>query len=201
MMSKTHIAVGVASSLLITQPKTKEEVIVSIIGGAIGGVLSDIDVKINNSNKHALKYSMDALYGELAVIILTVALLFSDYINNGGICSSIIEKPIFPIIGGVMFILLTVIGECSKHRGRTHSLLFMILYGISSAMINVSLGFAVLIGYASHLIIDLFNKSPILLLYPLDKEICLKLFYADGFVNELLFIIGLGFVGFYLVML
>lgn len=62
MMAKTHIAVGVASAMLITQPKTKTEFVVAVVGGSVGGVMSDIDVKIDRSNKFAQKASLDALY-------------------------------------------------------------------------------------------------------------------------------------------
>lgn len=198
MMGKTHLAVGISTSLLFMQPKTKSEMIISVIGGAIGGIMSDVDVKIDKSNKFAQKASMDALYGEITAIVLTVVLLIADYIGDGGICTKIIEAPMLPAIGAGVFIVLTIIGELSKHRDKTHSLLFMILCTIAVVLINISLGVAFFIGFASHLSIDLFNKQPIRLLYPLKKGICFKLCYADRVGNELFFSIGVGIIGLYL---
>ena len=61
MMGKTHIAVGIAAAYLITQPQTAPEFIIATVDGSIGGVMADIDVKIDTSNKYAAKASMDAL--------------------------------------------------------------------------------------------------------------------------------------------
>ena len=46
MMGKTHIAVGIAAAYLITHPQTAPEFIIATVGGSIGGVMADIDVKI-----------------------------------------------------------------------------------------------------------------------------------------------------------
>ena len=43
-MSKTHIAVGIATTYLIMLPKTVSEFTVATVGGSIGGVVADIDV-------------------------------------------------------------------------------------------------------------------------------------------------------------
>ena len=45
MMSKTHFAVGLATSLAIIQPKTFNECAVAVIGGTVGGVLADNDIE------------------------------------------------------------------------------------------------------------------------------------------------------------
>ena len=64
------------------------------------------------------------------------------------------------------------------------------LFSVSVFLIEPHIGIAFAIGYASHLIIDLFNKSPIRILYPLKKGICFKLCYADSLGNELLLVGG-----------
>ena len=56
MMSKTHIAVGIAASLVVMQPSTIADCLAAVVGGAIGGDLPDIDVRSNS-------YCRDALYG------------------------------------------------------------------------------------------------------------------------------------------
>ena len=45
MLGKTHITLGIASSLIITQPETVSGVIGAMVGGAIGGWIVDIDCK------------------------------------------------------------------------------------------------------------------------------------------------------------
>lgn len=141
-----------------------------------------------------------SIYGEIAAIILSVALLFADFMAGGGIFKSIIEKPIVPIVGTFGLIVLVILGERSKHRDRTHSLVFLVLFTIAVGLINIPIGVAFFFGYASHLIIDLLNKSPERLFYPLKKGICFKICYADRLGNELLFAVGIGIIGLYLAM-
>ena len=190
MMGKTHIAVGIAAAYALTLPKTTSEFAIATVGGSIGGVLADIDVKIDTSNKYAAKASLDALYGEILALAISVGALVGDFFTGGNIIQGIIGHPQRSIVGAILFVVLTVIGELSKHRDRTHSLLAFALFSISVFLIEPHIGVAFAIGYASHLIIDLFNKSPIRILYPLKKGICFKLCYADRLGNELLLIGG-----------
>ena len=83
MMGKTHIAVGIAAAYLITHPQTAPEFIIATVGGSIGGVMADIDVKIDTSNKYAAKASMDALYGEILAVAISVGALAGDYFTGG----------------------------------------------------------------------------------------------------------------------
>jgi len=198
MMGKTHIAVGLAASYAITQPKTMPEFVIATVGGCLGGVMADIDVKIDTSNKYAVKASLDALYGEILAIAISVGALAGDYLTGGNILQGIVENMPKFAVGAVMFIVLTVIGELSKHRDRTHSLLALVLFSASVFLIEPHIGLAFAIGYASHLIIDLFNKSPIRILYPLKKGICFKICYADRLGNELLLVGGVFIVVLYI---
>lgn len=198
MMGKTHIAVGIAASYLIIQPKTVPEIITATVGGCIGGVMADIDVKIDNSNRFARKASMDAVYGELLALALSATLLSADYFYGGQIMQTIINHWQRSAAGAVLFIILCILGKKSDHRDRTHSLLALVLFTASVLLIDTSIGIAFGIGYASHLLIDIFNKSPIRLFYPLKKGICTKICYADRLGNELFLIFGVCIIAFYL---
>ena len=70
MMSKTHLAMGMAVALAVVQPKQANECIAALIGGAAGGVLADIDTLDND-------YKSDALVGQLLATGITVFLLTS----------------------------------------------------------------------------------------------------------------------------
>lgn len=83
MMGKTHIAVGIAAAYLITHPQTAPEFIIATVGGSIGGVMADIDVKIDTSNKYAAKASMDALYGEILAAAISVGALAATTSQEG----------------------------------------------------------------------------------------------------------------------
>lgn len=197
MMAKTHIAVGVASAMLITQPKTKTEFVATVVGGAVGGVMSDIDVKIDCSNKFAKKASLDALYGEIAALVIAVGALLADYFSSCLIIHRITNNLPFYVIGIAALVVLIVLGERSTQRDWTHSLIAMILFSVTACLIDIPIGLAFSVGFASHLIIDLLNKSPERLFFPVKKRICFKVCYADRLGNELLFAVGAGFAVFY----
>ena len=190
MMGKTHIAVGLAVAYAITQPKTMSEFVIATVGGSLGGVMADIDVKIDTRNKYAAKASLDAIYGEILAVAISIGALAGDFFTGGSILQGIVGNMSRFAVGAVMFIILTVMGEQSKHRDRTHSLLALVLFSVSAILIEPHIGLAFAIGYASHLIIDLFNKSPIRIFYPLKKGICFKICYADRLGNELLLVGG-----------
>ena len=170
MMGKTHIAVGIATAFAIMHPKTMQEFIISTVGGSIGGVMADIDVKIDTRNKFAAKASLDALYGEILAIAISATSLTANYFTGGTILQGMTENIPKFIIGTVLLIALIIIGEISKHRDRTHSIAAWGLFSISVFLIEPNIGIAFAIGYGSHLLIDLLNKSPIRLLYPLKKD-------------------------------
>ena len=83
MMSKTHFAVGLATSLAIIQPKTFNECAVAVIGGTVGGVLADNDILDND-------YQADALTGQLLALGSATLALVLDFFLGFGICESII---------------------------------------------------------------------------------------------------------------
>ncbi len=188
MMGKTHIAIGIATAYMITQPKTASELVAATVGGSIGGVMADIDVKIDRSNMFAQKASIDALYGEILAIAISVSALTWEYFFSGQIIQSILPYWQKALVGMLLFIALTIIGKFSKHREKTHSLLALVLFSASVFLVSIQIGIAFTIGYATHLIIDLFNKSPIMLLYPLKKGFCFKICYADQAGNEMLLV-------------
>lgn len=51
MLGRTHFVLGMASALVITQPKTIPGVITAMTAGAIGGWIVDIDIKNRDTNK------------------------------------------------------------------------------------------------------------------------------------------------------
>mgnify|MGYP002767839099 CR=1 FL=1 len=119
MMGKTHIAVGIAAAYLITQPQTAPEFIIATVGGSIGGVMADIDVKIDTSNKYAAKASMDALYGEILAIAISVGALAGDYFTGGNILQGAVANLTRFIIGAVLFIVLTIISPLLGKEANT----------------------------------------------------------------------------------
>lgn len=188
MMGKTHLVIGMASclaaSFFFMQPETLSDNLVVLAGGALGGVLADVDTVDND-------YKCDALIGQLLGFSILIIITVLDYFMNLGACEYIISKNIIPsIISGIAFIALYIIGFTSKHRTFTHSLLAMALFSGCFTIMLPRLGFFILIGYASHLLLDLLNKKDVPLLYPVKKGICFRLCYASKSLNTVLMIIS-----------
>ena len=50
MTGKTHVAIGTAASLLVTQPSTLKELFICLGVAIVGSVISDIDVTTSESH-------------------------------------------------------------------------------------------------------------------------------------------------------
>ena len=185
MMSKTHLTIGMASSLAVFSPETAPACCLAIIGGALGGVTSDIDIV-----KHDYKH--DALLGQIYALFITIVVLICDCFFDLGVCSSIINgNKKMELAGVIIFLGLYIAGYVSKHRTFTHSLLAMILFSIAISCICIDLGPYYLIGFFSHLVLDSLNKKEISILWPKKKGICFKCCNAMSGANTALMYIGL----------
>ncbi len=186
MQGKTHLVAGIAAAYMIMQPKNLTDIILTTVGGSIGGVMADLDVKIQTGSEIAKEKTMDALYGDILAAALSATLLTVDAITGGCILRSIAEHKIMALIGAGLFVVLCVLGVLSKpHRGRTHSLLALVLSSASVFLIHRTIGIAFALGYGTHLLLDLLNKSPMRLLYPLQTKLCLKLCSGSKLANEI----------------
>ena len=183
MMGKTHLAVGVASALLVTHPQTMTECVVSVLGGAIGGTLCDVDL-FDQDNRHALRGQL------LAVALLAVAFFLDRILHTGVFFRMLNPNRVLASMGGIGFMVLWLLAVKSSHRSFSHSILALMLFtaAVHTAMPPVTLGFFV--AFVSHLVLDLLNKKGIRLLYPLRKGISFGLCYADGWLNKILLRLG-----------
>lgn len=185
MMSKTHITVGVGTVLAVLQPHTAQGCCMAIIGGAVGGIIPDIDILDNDSTG-------DARFGQGLALGLTLLCLAIDAICGFGICNQIFSRSDVQLgIGLILFVILYRFGCAQPHRGFTHSLLALVLYSIPVIFIDASLTPYFMLGFASHLAIDLLNKREIQILFPIRKGICFKLCYANKTGNKILMYAGL----------
>lgn len=190
MESNTHMAVGVASSLIILQPKTDtKELVLGITLAIVGSLISDIDMHNSKANKAINKIIW--VIGITGIISLTV-----DYFLKLGIYENILnDVAIMRILVSILlFSIILMFAKLTPHRTFSHSLI-----GITSFYIPVSIIFDqmsnyFLIAIISHVVIDLFNKKKIKLFYPLKKGVCFKLCYSNGVVNKVLLFISSAYI-------
>ncbi len=183
-MSKTHLAVGIAASLLIIQPDTYQECALALMGGALGGIAPDIDTFKSRTR-------IDNVISHTAAAAIAAGALICDWYFNLGIYRYLQAHTSPLMIGGLAYVILLIIGFYSPHRGFTHSLLGMALFTAAISAIYPPIAGAYIAGFASHITLDLFNRKHVRLLYPLKKGISFNLCYASGKANTFFFIAGI----------
>ncbi len=187
MMSKTHLSIGIGTALLVTMPHTMLEYGFAIAGGAIGGVVADNDVLDKDTTGDAIFGQVTAFAIAALVVAADIPLKYGlfEYYKNGGPLAFIKL-----IAGCVLFVYLYSYGYKQEHRTFTHSIIAHIVFTLSFLLICQPAGYAFLVAYGSHIILDLFNKRDNQLFWPLKVGVCFRLCYADRKANKVLMIIG-----------
>lgn len=185
MMGKTHLAVGVTAALAAARPGTATECLAAVLGGAVGGVLCDIDtLRSEGSN--------DSIGVQLCALAIAACVLGLDWWQRAGLCAGVMALERERLIcGAVGFTLLWLAGLFSSHRGFTHSLTAGLLFAKAVDLLCPAAALPFAAAYASHLAIDLLNKKGMRLLFPLKGRVCLGWCYSDRAVNTLLFQFGI----------
>ena len=185
MLGKTHMAVGIAATLAITQPSGVLELVLAVGAGSLGALISDIDVGTSNSHRDADKITA------LSVVVV-LAVFAMDYFCNTQIIERIIgSSGYLRIIAGLLlFIGICAFGKEQPHRSFMHSFLALILLSFALGLIWEKAVIYFAVGFLSHLATDIFNKKKVRLLYPMKGGVSLGLFHAYGLANDIFFAIG-----------
>lgn len=185
MTGKTHIAVGIAASLFVTQPENVGKVVVCGAVAAIGAVVSDIDVCTSESSRDLNKI--------IGISVITAAIVtFLDYQWHFGIINYL--KSNNTIIKGLLsaaaFIAVCAFGKTQPHRSFLHSILAVILLSGIIYMNYPTITPYFTVAMISHILIDCLNYINVRLLYPFKGGISLDLCHADGPISDLFFLCG-----------
>ena len=153
MLGRTHIALGIASSLIITRPETVPDVIAAVIGGSVGSWVVDVDTKKMDVDQEKISnLVINGLFIEAFVVL--------DYFFGNGMCQYVMSNWGVQVWGALMgFIVLMLIGYNTTHRTFTHSILGWLLFDATVYLFCRPAAIPFAIGYASHLVVDLFNKK------------------------------------------
>ncbi|ONI43107.1 hypothetical protein AN640_06770 [Candidatus Epulonipiscium fishelsonii] len=185
MMGLTHLFIGTASALALTS--SVYGIIPALIGGSIGGTISDIDTKNSIFSK----------YFKIKNIVIAIVI---DLVLQGPILHYIFKaNKVILLFGIILFFILLKLGKAQKHRGPTHSILALTLFSVSIAFFSLPILPAFIIGFISHLTLDILNKKPVNIFYPYNKGICLKFCYANKSTNTTLLFVGIIFTVYFLI--
>lgn len=185
MMGATHVFIGTLSALALTEPTSPGSCLAALAGGALGGILCDIDQKKKTRPSDAVTAV------RLTALIVLGCFALDLFLDTGLIRTMQASGSKTALTGATGLILLYLWGSCQPHRGGTHSIPAAGLFGLCAELVSPMLSRPLLIGMASHLVLDLLNSKPLRLFYPLRGGYCLNLCRADGAVDRLLHRIGL----------
>ena len=186
MMSKTHLAVGIAASLAAA-PATAEGLSYALMGGAIGSLISDID-------RSSERPSRDVKQGwTLAFTVFFAGFMHESYTYWQTFKTEhLLSDPLKVVCLGALLVLY-LFAIFGAHRGFSHSLLMCAGSAVLIYFLSKQTCLFYLIGFLTHLLLDLLNKKPVRVFFP-ARGICLGWFYADGLANRILLLAGLAAV-------
>lgn len=185
MLGKTHFTMGIATALVVSQPSTIPGVLAVVAAGGIGGKLPDIDQKRGNVER-------EKVYDSIIEFFFIGAILAVDFFIGNGICRYVADNWGVRIwIGLAGIIILSILGIISHHRSFTHSFVCLALYGVAMYFFCYPIAIPFTVGYLSHILLDLFNKTGMPLFFPIRHRFCLKKCGANGKANKVLYWIGL----------
>ena len=184
MRGRTHITAGIAAALLVLHPTTVLGIGSAVAGGTLGGAICDIDCKGSDLNQETIR-------GAVLAGICIAGVTVYDLRSGNGLIDHIRNAVGTNLLLGILGLVICCIWGCiSPHRTFTHSLTGLLAMSASAWLICAPLGYAVALGMASHILLDLLNRKGIPLLYPLKKPVvCLNLCRADGLVNSILSVV------------
>ncbi len=199
MTGKTHIAVGAAAALAaatcvppsltggVPLIEGDASAMACLAAGALGGLLPDADISTSEAS-HQLRRAWWLLVAVVAATFGADALVGA---NLGAQTISFVRAAgVYQVAGVAVIVAVLACGRASGHRGFSHSLVAATLLFGGAYLAVPGLALALTAGYLSHLAIDLLNKAPERLFWPVSKGQSLGLCKAGGVVDGALLVLG-----------
>lgn len=182
MTGRTHCFTSVAAAITIMQPSKPITILFGASLAFLGGLTPDVDLFQSQLGQKISKFIIGIFS---VVIILSLVKQHFDF----DIFAYFSLEELFNSIsqGIVLFLLLCSVGLNTKHRSFTHSILGGILFTFCMYLAFPRYYMYFLIGFASHIILDFFNKKGLQLFFPLEERVCIPLCKATNtYVNRAL---------------
>lgn len=184
MSGTTHMAVGVAITVSLTQPKDIKESILAVASGIIGGIAVDVDTE--NAVISRVIRSILAFVGLALILIYR----YKDYIDFELINQ--IKDWIFQGLGierlvlCLLFFGSLMLGSFTKHRRVTHSVEFILSQCVIIYFINPILTLPFGLAALSHTLLDLLNHKKVQISLLLHKSVSFGICKANGLVDRMI---------------
>ena len=161
MTGKTHVAIGIVAGLTISAEQSLKNQLILVLASVLGSLVPDLDHPKAKLNQKLL-FIKNKFYKTLFYLSLAAGFIYFYFQA---------ENIVFGLLG-----LMTFFIGISSHRSFTHSIVGLLvvssivkLFAVKYKLPSIYSGFV--IGYALHLIADLFTIKGIKLFYPLKTNI------------------------------
>ena len=144
MLGKTHMMVGIAATLAITHPDTLSGFVTAAGIGAIGALISDIDVGTSSSHRDANR----VIFLTIAVAVIFLAV---DYFGKFGLVQTILQNSsiVRILLGVALFLVVCAFGKETPHRSFMHSFTALAALDAALCLIYPSIAVYFTIGFLS----------------------------------------------------
>ena len=185
MLVKTHFSVGMAAGIAICRPQTMPMLIAGAGLAAFGGTICDIDVETSDAHEQVDRMLVVA-------VIMVAAVVVMDFIFRVGIYRRLMANSNIArvIIGSLAFLMICAFGKEQPHRSFMHSFLALAMLSICVYIIFPDMTPYFMVGFMSHMFIDVFNRKREKFFWPVGKGFCLHWCSANGIVNKILFYVS-----------
>lgn len=185
MLGKTHFSVGMAAGIAICRPQTMPMLIAGAGLAAFGGTICDIDVETSDAHEQVDRMLVVA-------VIMVAAVVVMDFIFRVGIYRRLMANSNIAqvIIGSLAFLMICAFGKEQPHRSFMHSFLALAMLSICVYIIFPDMTPYFMVGFMSHMFIDVFNRKREKFFWPVGKGFCLHWCSANGIVNKILFYVS-----------
>lgn len=184
MQGKTHAAAAVAAALLITRPTTPLILGATVAAAALGGLAPDVDALYSD----ARKFMNNATAAICLVLIAGLLLAQNEVVQLSSLISAgrtVLTGDLF--FGPALLICFLIVGGMMPHRSMTHSIAAVLVVWQCLVLIP-EIGTPFVLGYISHLLLDLLNRKGLQLFFPFPQKVCLGFCSSERLVNRIMFL-------------
>ena len=197
MTGRTHVAVGAATGLVVAsllgRAGSAPELALAAAGGALGGILPDLDVR---DPAHPLRDRLSRVVAAVLLVGVVAVCVLRGIAGAGADAAAWADGAAWAGPGRVAAGVTGLVALCcavrlSAHRSFSHSLLALAGFAVATWLAFPPAAPVLAAGYASHLVLDLLNHRPLRLLWPLRRGVCLGLCHTGGIVDACCLVGGL----------
>ena len=165
MTTKTHLLAGMVAPLILPWARTPEEIVFAFAGGALGGVIADMD-KLNKDLGDGRKKAGIVL-GQICGWSMFLMAIIHDFIIQGLQYKYFMDMPVWErILGILMFAIIFGYGIKFDNGSYMHTVYMGLLLSMILHLIIPSMYIEFTFGYMTHLLLDLMSGESEVRLIP-----------------------------------